>query len=89
MIYIATGSHSRGVKYITAFDNKTDLFSYACDVSSCQEAVVLTSDTIDDICVKLYDTGMGSGARHHYRVSRTDAIKHIENGAKAFGCWNL
>ena len=89
MIYIATDFHGRGVKEINAFDDKFDFWDYARDVTSCQETTLLVSDTISDICVKLYDTGMGSGARHHYRVSRADAIKHIENGAKAFGCWNL
>jgi hypothetical protein len=89
MIYIATAFHGRGVKEINAFDDKFDFWDYACNIMSCQETTLLVSDKISDICGKLYDTGMGSGARHHYRVSRVDAIKHIENGAKAFGCSSL
>jgi|TARA_R110000824_G_scaffold26565_2_gene91107 hypothetical protein len=81
MIYIATDTHGRGVSLISAFENKYDFWTYAAEVTAAQEAVLLESDTIDDICDKLYDTGMGTGARHHYRVTRAEAAKHIKDGA--------
>ena len=89
MIYIATDTNGRGVNLISAFADRADFWTYAAEVTASQEAVLLANDTIDDICDKLYDTGMGTGARHHYRATRAEAVKHIKDGAAASGCWNL
>lgn len=89
MIYIATDIHGSGVKHIEAFDNRISLLKYAAEVTAMQETNVLSRDTIADLCDKLYDTGTGFGARHHFRVSRKDAKQFIRNGAEDIGCWKL
>jgi uncharacterized phage-like protein YoqJ len=89
MFYLATNEHGRGIRVITAFDDKRHLLNYADDVTACTDTTVNKSDTISEICEKLYDMGPGFGARNHYRVDRTDAIALIKNGATGVSCWNL
>lgn len=89
MIYIATDIHGRGVKHVTAFKNRADFHNYASDVLACSYETVLVKDTINDLCDKLYDSGIGFGARNHKRVSRNDAKHLIRNGAEDIGCYNL
>ena len=89
MIYIATDIHGQGVKHVTAFDDRLDLWAYADEVLSCHNVNPCWSDSIDQLCDKLYDNGIGSGSRHHSRVSRREAKQLIRNGAKSSGCWNL
>jgi hypothetical protein len=89
MIYIATDILGSGVKHIEAFDNRMSFLKYAAEVTAMQEAVVLSRDTISDLCDKLHDSGTGFGARYHFRVSRKDAKEFIRNGAEDIGCWKL
>jgi len=92
MIYIATNEHGRGIKHITAFDDRMDFLSYADEVLACNDSHSLIrakATPIGTICEALYDNGIGFGARDHRRVSRQDAKEYIREGAKAFGCWNL
>ena len=89
MIYIATNITSKGVKHITAFEDKKDFNNYAQELLSCSNTNVNPADSIDTLCSKLYDTGIGYGSRFHFRVSRKEAKKYIKLGAKSSGCWNL
>tara|TARA_R100001369_G_scaffold50067_1_gene76800 strand:+ start:1003 stop:1272 length:270 start_codon:yes stop_codon:yes gene_type:complete len=89
MIYIATNIAGKGVKHITAFDNKKDLVSYFDDLTACSETTVFFSDCINTLCEKMYDTGVGFGSRSHFRVARNEAKQYIKWGASAVGCWNL
>jgi|TARA_R110000787_G_scaffold261376_2_gene366740 hypothetical protein len=89
MIYIATDIHGRGVRHVTAFEDRLDLWAYADEVLSCHSVSPNRSDSIDVLCDKLYDNGIGTGARSHRRVSRMAAAMLIRGGAKASGCWNL
>ena len=92
MIYIATNVHGRGVKIITAFDSRHDFLCYADEVLSCHnnnQMIRAKASNIDRICEALYDNGPGTGARHHHRISRIDAMEHLRNGARAVSCWNL
>jgi hypothetical protein len=82
MIYIATDIHGRGIRHVTSFQNKTELLNYAFDVLSSSDTEPATSDTITDLCEKLYDKGIGVGARSHSRVSRQDAVTLIRCGAE-------
>ena len=89
MFYIATEIHGRGIRYITAFDNRSHLWRYAaeCGVSTYGEP--LRADSIAELCHKLRDHGPGLGSRSHHRVSRRNAERFIKNGANAFCCYNL
>tara|TARA_R100000808_G_C2116495_1_gene128949 strand:- start:47 stop:325 length:279 start_codon:yes stop_codon:yes gene_type:complete len=92
MIYIATNEHGRGIKHITAFDDRMDFLRYADVVLAWYDNASLIrakSTPIDTICEALYDKGIGFGARDHRRVSRQEAKEYIREGAKAVGCWNL
>ena len=93
MIYIATNIHGQGVRLITAFDDRRDFLNYADEVLSCNDKgqmIRAKSTPINRICEALYDSGMGTGARSHRRVTRDEAIDHIKNGfAKPIGCYNL
>tara|TARA_R110002096_G_scaffold83979_1_gene194281 strand:+ start:223 stop:501 length:279 start_codon:yes stop_codon:yes gene_type:complete len=89
MIYIATDIHGRGIRHVTAFDTRLDLWAYAAEVLACHNVSPCRSDSIEQLCEDLYDNGIGSGARDHFRVSRREAKQLIRNGAQSSGCWNL
>jgi len=89
MIYIATNIHGRGVRHISAFENRADLLSYACEVLAMTDSYPRNRASIDELCEALSDNGIGFGARSHRRVSRKQAIEHIRDGAQAIDCWNL
>ena len=89
MIYIATNIHGRGVKHITGFDSRLDFWAYADEVLACHDRNVPRSASVADICDGIYDNGIGSGARDHFRVSRREAARYIRHGADAHGCWSL
>jgi len=89
MIYIATNITGKGVKHITAFADKKDLAGYAGELLACSDTCVNFADSIDILCSKMHDTGIGYGSRFHFRVSRKEAKKYIKSGAKSSGCWNL
>jgi hypothetical protein len=82
-IYVATDIHGRGVRHITAFDTKAELFSYAWNEKA-RSGVNLpkAKHNIDDILHCLYDSGIGFGARNHYRVSRREAHRLARAGAE-------
>jgi len=85
MIYIATDIHGRGVRHVTAFDDRTDFFKYVQEVHerrSNGEDWPRQSYSIDRLCDCLYDRGIGFGSRSHRRVSRRDAHKFTRNGAE-------
>lgn len=86
-IYIATNVHGYGVKAVAEFDGKPDLIRYADSVTAMHDIRINNSDSIATICEKLYDLGPGYGARHHDRVSRTEARKLIRNPAVADDTW--
>jgi len=83
-IYMATTLAGRGVWHniVCEFKNKADLLNYASEVLSCTGTDVYASDSIDDICDKLYDEGPGTGSRSHRRISRRDAQAVIRAGAR-------
>ena len=83
MIYIATDEHGKGVRHVTLFYNRLDFLNYADDVLATNARNYMIrrrASSIDTICEALYDNGIGFGARHHFRVSRKDAKKHLANG---------
>lgn len=88
-IYIATDIHGRGVRHVSAFADKHDFFAYASQVLTFHDPSPNRSDSIDVLCEKLYDNGVGFGARHHSRISRKNAKILIRDGAEAHHCWNL
>tara|TARA_R110002012_G_scaffold275260_2_gene461806 strand:+ start:379 stop:645 length:267 start_codon:yes stop_codon:yes gene_type:complete len=84
MIYIATDEHGKGVRHVMLFYNRLDFLNYADDVLATNARNYMIrrrASSIDTICEALYDNGIGFGARHHFRVSRKDAKKHLANGA--------
>ena len=86
MIYIATLENGRGVQHITCYENRTDLMLYADAVTeSYADTDVNARDTIDTICHKLCDLGVGYGARIHYRISRREAELLSRGGVRGFG----
>ena len=89
MIYIETNVHGQGVKVVTAFKNRLDFMAYADEITATSNVIINKNDSIPTICEKLYDMGMGHGARHHSRISREQAISHIKNGIEEHGCWNI
>ena len=88
MLYIATDIHGKGVRYISAFENRYDFMCYATRYAW-GDRRVYKSDTIATICDKLYDKAVGYGSRDHYRVNRQEARALIRNGVISFDCWNL
>lgn len=91
MIYIATDIHGQGVKHVTAFDDLADLHTYACETMAFHNDnwKLQGRPTIGDICEALYDTGIGIGARSHYRVSYRQAKEFVRNGLWSHNCWHL
>jgi hypothetical protein len=89
MIYIETNVHGQGVKVITAFKSRLDFMGYADEITATADVILNQNDSITTICEKLYDMGMGYGARHHCRISREEAIAHIQSGVEEHGCWNI
>ena len=89
--YIGTNIHGRGIKHITYFESRAKFEQYAEEAQCIEgkDSVVRRSASIQEICDYLYDSGIGSGARDHRRVSRKEAVEHIKNGAEAIDCWNL
>jgi len=88
VIYIATTEHGRGVRHITSFKSRRDLFDYADDVLSCNDrnSMINKSSTISRICDALEDNGVGFGSRSHQRISQRELI----DLCAAFpNCWNL
>jgi hypothetical protein len=91
MIYIATDIHGQGVKHVTAFDDRAGFHNYA------YETMAFDNDnwklrgrpTIDAICEALYDTGIGIGARSHYRIDREQAKELVRAGLRSHNCWHL
>jgi len=83
MIYIATNIHGRGIRHITAFYSRADFVDYVWEVLSCSDTRVNASDSIATLCDKLYDSGIGHGARNHHRISARKAnsstFKHLIN----------
>jgi hypothetical protein len=91
MIYIATEEHGRGIRHVTAFDDRLDFLAYADEVLACNDAgsmIRSKSSSIQQICDALYDNGIGFGARHHRRISRNEAIELI-GWVKMNHCRNL
>ncbi len=78
-IYIATNVHGRGVKAVTQFAGKKELVEYASVMLAYTNEGVYASDTVNDICYKLTDVGMGRGARTHARVSRVVALALVKS----------
>ncbi len=81
-IYILTteaGGRTRDT--VASFAGRSDLMQYAHDVLSCSSIIIGSRDTIDDLCDKLADQGMGRGSRSHRRISRADAVVAIRQGA--------
>lgn len=89
MIYIETTVNGKGVDLVTAFKNRLDFMAYADEVTATTNTIINQNDSIPTICEKLYDMGMGHGARHHFRISREQAIAHIQSGVEEHGCWNI
>ena len=86
MIYIATHETPGVVQHITCYENRTDLMLYADAVTeSYTDTDVGTRDTIDTICHKLRDLGVGHGSRIHYRISRREAELLVRGGVRGFG----
>ena len=91
MIYIATDEHGRGIRHVTAFDDRLDFLAYADEVLACdnnQRMIRSSSVNISTICDALYGTGPGFGARHHYRISR-DAATALVGWVRMSGSHNL
>lgn len=85
MIYIATSIHGRGIRHVTAFDNRADFFNYVNKVverAMLGERFPRVSYSIDRLCDCLYDRGVGFGSRSHRRVSRRDAYQLVRDGAE-------
>ena len=85
MIYIMTNEVGKGIKLITAFEDRADFAQYADDVTACTDINILRADNITDICHKLMDAGMGFGMRQHSRISRKEAKRHVSQGVKSCG----
>jgi hypothetical protein len=76
MIYIQTNIAGTGKRIITPFYSRDNFAAYGVDATACACGDhVNRSDTIAEICEKLYDGGMGTGQRWHRRISRKDAEK--------------
>ena len=90
MIYIATNEHGRGVRHVTAFDNRADFLVYADEVLACDDASAMLrgKPSIARICEALYDSGPGSGSRSHSRISRDEA-QELVGWTHMHGCYNL
>jgi len=91
MIYIATNEHGRGIRHVTAFDNRDALHSYALEVMAwhADSHRLNGRPSINAICDALYDAGVGHGSRSHHRVSRGEAALLVRAGVSAYGCWGL
>jgi hypothetical protein len=91
MIYIATNEHGRGLRHVTAFDNRDALHSYALEVMAWHADNHLLSGrpSIGTICDALCDAGVGFGSRSHHRVSRKEAALLVRSGVSSHGCWGL
>jgi hypothetical protein len=89
MIYIATNVHGQGVKIVSAFKSRLDFMVYADEITATANTKINQNDSITTICEKLYDMGMGHGARTHSRISREEAVAHIQDGVENHSCWNI
>jgi hypothetical protein len=89
MFYIATDMHGRGIRFVTAFDKRADLWGYAVLFEASSYGAPKRADSIPTLCDKLCDKGPGIGSRSHHRVNRADAKRLISNGANPIHCWNL
>jgi len=89
MIYIATNIHGRGIRHVTEFDSRHGFMLYAYEVLACSNTNVNASDSIDTLCEKLYDSGVGHGARHHHRISAREANSGLYPSAdyNSYGGW--
>ena len=81
MIYIATDLHGKGVRFVTAFVDREELFEYAYETLASNDVTPKRGDSIATLCDILYDHGVGSGARSHYRVSLREAQAEVRRGA--------
>ena len=87
MIYIATDEHGKGVRHVTSFHNRLDFLNYAYEVlatNARNHMIRRRASSIDTICEALDDSGIGFGARHHFRISRKDAKKYLKNGVNFY-----
>ena len=89
MFYIATEINGRGIRYVTAFDKRIDLWNYAVLFGASSYGEPQRADSILTLCDKLCDKGPGIGSRSHHRVNRAAAKRLISNGANPHHCWNL
>jgi hypothetical protein len=91
MIYIATNEHGRGIRHVTAFEDRDALHSYALDAMAfhADNHLLNGRPSISDICDALTDNGVGFGSRSHHHVSRKDAEWLIRAGVSSHGCWGL
>jgi hypothetical protein len=91
MIYIATNEHGRGIRHVTAFEDRDALHSYALDAMAfhADNHLLNGSPSISAICDALDDNGPGFGSRSHHRVSRKEAGRLIRDGVKSHGCRGL
>ena len=90
MIYIATVELGRGIRHVTGFVNRLHLWGFAEDTLACKDVQPRRSDNIAVLCDKLYDNGIGHGARYHKRISRDEAQELVGCGwVKFHGCYNI
>jgi hypothetical protein len=85
MIYIATDINGRGIKHVTAFEDRAEFYGYVDEVLAFNDATPKRSDSIATLCDHLYDHGVGFGARSHHRVDVREARFLVRQGAN--GGW--
>lgn len=79
-IYIATETAGKGLTDITEYYGLTDYHNYASEILCCHNDQPKAKETISSLNDLMADTGIGFGARRHYRISRKDAIKALKEG---------
>jgi hypothetical protein len=55
MIYIATDINGRGIKHVTAFEDRAEFYGYVDEVLAFNDATPKRSDSIATLCDHLYD----------------------------------
>lgn len=87
MIYIATDIAGKGIRFVTAYDSRTDFYNYAAEVADRGRADDWPKYgyTIEEICHFLRDRGIGFGSRTHRRISREEAHKLVRQGVDGYG----